>query len=483
MQQINTQSITRYFVVGIMISTFLCMIIVLQAPIILSLLAAMGSICFLFYIFLPDIWIIYIVFISYIFYFDFLFKGHDLFEVILPISFFALLLRRLFKEDLNFKFILSNSGPFLLYFAIGFYWFTQSGIAPTVITGKDVLGMGNFSSYYNILLNILAILLPFIAVVKVKDLAKFFRILLFLFILKAIFLVLYVISGGSLYIPCFLPIVSENLGTYILSQGMSRIDAISVISYFIILYIMFWGDNFQKYIKWVIISLALGINIVWGGGRVDLICSVFTLMFVNIIRSQHFNFKEVLKIFTKFAVLTAVLLISLGFLTKHIAPNQQERFAEIINLKKAYERRIGGDISRPEMWHYAIQEGLKKPLLGNGISQYFAFDKYQSAAYGNVATGGAHNKYISIFYSFGLIGLFLFLWGSKNFFSKLLYLKRWQPHVIWDFFLMYFVVTYLIRFNLEGGVSSPYLIFFFFVGYVLSYKVCRVNSDLIKNEI
>lgn len=444
----------------------------------------MGIICFLFYILLPDRWIIYIVFISYVFYLDFLFKGHDLFEAILPISFLTLLLRRLSKKDLNFQFILRSSWPFLLYFAIGFYWFTKSGIAPTVITGKDVFGMGNFSSYYSIFLNMLAILLPFIAVVEVGDLARFFRILLFFFILKAIFLVLYVISGGSFYIPCFLPVVSENLGTYILSQGISRIDAMSVMSYFIILYVVFWGDNLKKYIKLLIILFSMGINITWGGGRVDLICGVLTLIFVNIIRSQKLNFKGALKSFAKFATVIAVLFISLNFMVKPIMPkNQQERFAEIINLKKAYERRIGGDISRPEMWRYAMQEGSKKPLLGNGISQYFDFDKYQSDAYGNVATGGAHNKYISIFYSFGLIGLLLFLWGSKNFFSKLLYLKRWQPHILWDFFLMYFAVTYLIRFNLEGGIKSPYFIFYLFVGYILSYKLYRVSNDLNKNEI
>ncbi|MHA2052207.1 MAG: O-antigen ligase family protein [Candidatus Hodarchaeales archaeon] len=476
MQQINSQSTTQYFVVGAIIFTFICLMIVLQKPIILSLLLIMGIICFLFYMLLPDRWVIYIVFISYIFYLDFLFKGHDLFEAVLPISFFVLLIRRLLKKDLNLLFIWSKAWPFLLYFAIGFYWFTQRGMAPTVITGKDVFGMGNFSHYYNIFLNMLTILLPFIVTIEVEDLVRFLKVLLFLFILKAIFLVVHVISGSSFYFPGFLPYFSAHLRD-LSGSGAFRIGAISGISYSIILYIVFWSDNFQKHLKWIIILFALCINIIWGGGRADLICSIFILIFVSIIRSQKFYFGEVLKSVAKFATLTAVILISFNVLAKYIAPNQQERFAEIVNLKNAYEKRIDGDNTRPEMWRYAVEEGLKKPLLGNGVSQYFDYEKYQRAAYGLVATGGAHNKYISIFYSFGLIGLTLFLWGSKNFFSKLFYLKKWQPYVLWDFLLMHFIVVYLIRFNLGGGISSQYFIFYFFVGYLLSYQARKAGVD------
>lgn len=475
MQIANNQPITKYLVISVITLILFYLILILQKPIILSLLMIIGGICFLVYMLLPDKWIIYSIFLSYIFYFDFLFKGHDLFEAILPISFIILLLRRFFKKDFDLRVILKNCWPFLLYFAIGFYWFTQQGMAPTIITGKDVLGMGNFSYYYNIFLNMLSLLLPFIAIVEIEDFAKFLRVLLFLFIIQSVFLIFHIALNRSFYIPCFLPFV---MGLRDFSRpGMSRIGAISNISYILILYTVFWGDNFQKYIKWSIISLALSMNIIWGGGRIDLICSVFILMFVSIVKAQKFDLKEVLKVFAKFSFIIVVILVFFNLLGKYILPKQQERFTEILNLKKAWEKRIGGENTRMEMWRYALQEGLKKPLFGNGISQYFERTKFQHIAYGNVATGGAHNKYVSIFYSFGIIGLLVFLWGSKKFFCKLFYLRKEYSHVLWNFLLMYFLIMYFIRFNLGGGIKAQVFIFYFFIGYILSfYRGCKSNN-------
>lgn len=480
MLKIDSQSATEYFVISGMIFTYICLLFLLQGPVILSLTIILGSIFSLFFILLPDKWIMIAVFLSYIFHLDFLSKGHDLFEAILPLSFLILLFRRLVRKDLNWQFIWRKSWPFLLYFAIGFYWFTQMGMAPTLITGQDVFGMGNFSYYYNILLNMLTILLPFIVAVEIEDFAKLLKVILFLFILRAIFLVAYMISESSFYIPGFLPYFSGNLRNFS-RLGVFRIGSVSNISYLLILFIVFWSDSFPKSVKWLLIFSAIGMNIIWGGGRVDLICAFFVLTFSNIIKSQKFCLSEALKSVAKFATIIVVVLLSFNLIA-FISPNQRERFAEIINLKGAYEKRLDRENTRPEMWRYAIEEGQKKPLLGHGVSQYFDYTRYQRAAYGLVATGGAHNKYISIFYSFGLIGLFLFLWGSKNFFSQLFHLKKRHPHTLWSFLLMYFFIDYLIRFNLEGGVVSQYFMFYFFVGYILSYEVYKDNDDFIKNE-
>lgn len=477
MQRINNQSIAEYFVISATVSILFCLVIILQKSPILSLLFVIGGVSLLIYALVPDKWIIYTVFFSYVFYLDFLFKAHDLFEAILPISFLVLLFRRLLKRDIDFHFIWKRSWPFLLYFSIGLFWFTQTGQMPTIISGKDVIGIGNFSLYYHMFLNMLAMLVPFIAVVKVRDLEKLLKLLLFFFIVQAIVMTVFIALGKSFYIPVLLPF-QRGLRDLSSSEA-TRIGTVSNISFFIILYIVFWGDIFPKYIKWLIILWSLGINIIWGGGRVDLVSSIFILIFVNIIRSKKLNLSEYFRSFASFIFVTSVVLVSFNVLAKYIAPKQKERFDEIINPKAAYERRVGGDKNRVEMWRYALREGSKRPLLGHGLSPYWEYEsgKFQSGAIGLVATGSAHNKYISIFYSFGVIGLLLFLLGSKNMFKNLLHLKKGKLDILWDFLLMYFIVAYL-RFLLGGGVADQAFTFYFFVGYILSYRSTKVENSL-----
>ena len=482
MQRINSRSITEYFVTVATISILVYLVILLHKPPILSLLFVVGGVFLLIYSLVPDKWIIYTVFFSYVFYLDFLFKAHDLFEAILPVSFLILLFRRLLKRDIAFHFIWKRSWPFLLYFSIGLFWFTQTGEAPTIITGKDVMGVGNFSRYYNMFLNMLAFLVPFIAVVKVRDLEKLLKLLLFFFIVQAIVMTVFTALGKSFYIPVVLPFQKGLID--LSSSEVMRIGAVGNVSFLVILYIVFWGDMFPKYIKSLIIISFLIINIVYGGGRCDLASSIFILVFVDIIRSKKLNFGKLFKNFALFILIVSVLLVSFNVLAKYMAPKQQERFAEIINLKKAYERRVGGDNTRVEMWRYVFREGLQRPLLGHGISSYWEWEsrKFQTGAIGLVSTGSAHNKYISIFYSFGAIGLLLFLLGSKDIFRKLMHLRKEGFHILWDFFLMYFVVAYL-RFLIEGGVTGQAFMFFFFIGYILSYRSEKVENSVSKSKI
>jgi hypothetical protein len=437
----------------------------------------------LIFISLPDKWLIYVAFLSNVLYLDFIFKGyeffdkgHSLLEIMLPITFIILLFRRLFKKDINFQFVLTQSWPFLLFFAIVCYWFAHKGMMPTIISGKDSAGMGNFSILYNNLLNILALLFPFVAILKKEELTSFLRLLLLILIIKTVFLVIHILSQGSFYLPLFIPFDSD------LSRGVNsevnRIGEISSLSFALILYTLFFGRDIKKILKYLIIFFAISVNIIWGGGRTELICSVFVIMFVDLIRCKQILLRDMLGTAVKFIGTVIALVILFNLFSAYIPSDQQKRFGEIINLKQAYENRIGEDYSRIEMWSYAIREGLKKPLLGHGFSQHWNFEEADVAAHGMVQMGGAHNKYLQIFYSFGAGGLFVFFYGSKKFLSKLIILKKRQPHLIWDFLTLYFLTTYLFKFNFEGGIIGFLFMFYFFIGYILAYPMYMHDTEI-----
>ena len=71
----------------------------------------------------------------------------------------------------------------------------------------------------------------------------------------------------------------------------------------------------------------------------------------------------------------------------------------------------------------------------------------------------------------------VFLWGSKKFFTQLLSIRRSKPDILWDFLLMGFIVSYFIRFLFEEGATTQNFIFYFFIGYILSYHTTKTDEE------
>lgn len=474
---LNHQLLPYFFIFFIIICLF-SLIFIFNVSFALSLVILSSCIILLISINLQDKWILLAVFMSHFLYLDFLPKGHSLFKVVLPLAFFMLLFRRLNRNEIDIKFVFEKSWHFLLYFFVGFFWFTQTGLAPSIITGKDAFGLGNFALYFNILLSMTALLLPFISKLEISDFIHLIKICLVILILKALVLAVYVSTGRSFFIPLAVP-YSKNMIEF--SQlGYVRIGDISNISFFIILFSIFLEKKLNKFLKWPVVVFALSINIIWGGGRLDLISSVFILTFAHVFMVKKLNLAVILKSLFKFSAVVLVVLILFVTLTNFLAPKQKERFAEILNPRRAYEVRQGAVVSRMEMWKYAIQEGFQQPWIGHGISPYFDETTYFRRSNYFVEAGGAHNQYITIFYTLGLLGLLPFLLGSVLLFRKLMFFKRNHFFYLWGLFLLFFLEEYFVRFLLSGGFSTVNFIFYFFVGYVLSYRINVKNTLRIK---
>ncbi|GHC05125.1 hypothetical protein GCM10007047_22630 [Cerasicoccus arenae] len=121
-------------------------------------------------------------------------------------------------------------------------------------------------------------------------------------------------------------------------------------------------------------------------------------------------------------LLSALLLGAAFFLFLNV----NESFRERINT--AIE--IGGESSRPVMWHAAWKQFLDEPVLGNGVGAYdFLFEGQRPEGF-NLSPGHVHNDYLETLADQGLIGLVLF-WAPV---ALILYLafREWlrQPDTV-----------------------------------------------------
>jgi exopolysaccharide production protein ExoQ len=163
------------------------------------------------------------------------------------------------------------------------------------------------------------------------------------------------------------------------------------------------------------------------------------------------------------------------------------------------EKDLGGN-GRDELWGYLIQRALEKPWLGYGYcgfwfnpvevygvirNTWFGGELngdtnrilYSAAALG---TGHAHNGYIDLFLSLGIVGLALFalsficiLWGV----AKLIRSSK-TTESLW--MLMYLIFMALLNLTITGTLLDPQHLFW--ILYVSISCSVGVQNERISNR-
>lgn len=89
-------------------------------------------------------------------------------------------------------------------------------------------------------------------------------------------------------------------------------------------------------------------------------------------------------------------------------------FFLLIHLNDTFAERIetsievGGESSRPVMWHAALKQFLDAPILGNGVGAYdFLFEDHRPEGF-NRTPSHAHNDYLETLADQGIVGFLLF---------------------------------------------------------------------------
>ena len=347
--------------------------------------------------------------------------------------------------------------PYFMFFTIIAYWYFTSGLAPTIIFGGRS-GEGNFLSYFRNFLNLLALLLPFFLTISLNDLKKVFTVIMWIYIVELIIVIVCYLSGK---------IESAIKG------GVIRIGTIASLSFYVGFYVLFFGR--RAFGRWIhpITYLCLLLNLFWGGGRTALVMLLLAYLWSCFTykdnRSDVFvhrarNIKPVLAYAT---VLILIWVVS----TEYLPSTQAERFGELLNVRQ--ESYVGdnilGNSGRIAQWRYALLDS-QWLAFGRGFTKYFDLDDYDTLIERQVETGGAHNLYVSIFYTFGYVGAGLFFVHMLIVSRKLyLFYKAKQLDETAMFICGFLIIWYLPAALFSLGISGHFFLAYFLTGYVLSF--------------
>ena len=427
-----------------------------------SIQALIGLFAALFFSRTKDIYILYLLFFTEFIFWEFIDLPLDPIQIITPVIFFAKLFSNKISKVLKPKF-LSIIWPFYAYFFIAFLWFIKVGLLPNFIS-NNLSSNGNFTLFYNMYVNFCLLLIPVLLKVNFKELENLFRNL-FILITIQLFLATFRQIYPDLYLP-FLMTSSfgETLG-YAVAENTSRNSVVSLFSYYLIFLTLFFIKSRFKY---VYIFLFLIINLVFGGGRIELISSLFLIfLYINLIKNRKNILSKSLNLFKVFIPVVIVIFLGFNFL---LPQEQKDRFSEITNIQSSDEFDSENDNVRISMWLYAIEGFKKSPLIGNGISKYNRVVDFSSVAVRNVSIGGAHHTYLSILYSFGFFAFLFFIIGNIKVLKNLN--KSRFGNIVLNFIFLYILVEFLVRFNLGGGVKKINFLYYILMGLAISY-VCN----------
>ncbi len=447
-------------------------VFVLEKTVITSLVMTVGILGACLLLTVSDDVVVGTCVVTSLFYFDF-FRGHELSQVLVPLAFGVLFVRRLLDRRCSFAVGMLVITPFTLCFLLAVYWYTQTGSAPTAFQGSGAGMSGNFRAYYNNALNYLTLLLPFLAPIRKETLIRILEVCLLLYLVQSAVLVVRYALKLSFYVPVFLPygfaLKDVNIGDF------ARIGEISTISSTIVILVCFFGSPMVRRLKWPIVAYALALNIIWGGGRIDLICSLAVLAIAGRATTKTVNLRTLVAGSARLLGAVALVVVMFSLFSSVLPEEQQERFAEILHPQEAYKRRAEGGrgANRIRMWEYGIRKGVEAPIMGHGIAGETSSSKYNAKFERFVAIGAAHNKYVSLFYIYGLLGFVSFLWGISRVLKAVFKISDMEYSALWRYITVYFIVTLCLRWFFEGGVVAHEFLTYFLAGYVLSYALVQ----------
>jgi len=345
--------------------------------------------------------------------------------------------------------------PYFLFFLIVAYWYSTSGLLPTLIFGGRG-GEGNFKLYYANFLNLLALLLPFFLKINRRDFKRAFTVAMWIYIVELIV----VIVGYQLDI-------IHALGR----MEAVRISMLARISFYVGFLVLFFGkDTFWDWTHLIVCSCLL-LNLFWGGGRMEFGMLLFAYMWYCFTsrdsRSRVFAAATRRKAILAYA--TVLIIIWMAW-TYYLPSAQAERFDELLNPFQSkdlgtVEIETGGRLAQ---WHYAVVDS--PPLaFGRGFTKYFDISDYDTLVARQVETGAAHNLYASIFYTFGYVGLASFLLHLFILARKLWSFYKVVPYDQTAMFICGFLmIWYLVYSFFAASISGYFFLPYFLTGYILS---------------
>ena len=389
----------------------------------------------------------------------------ELKHIIVPIFAFMLFFRERGFNSLRKKNFAYTLGV-LVYFGIAFYWFIRNGMLPNYVSGNEDSNYGNFIVFYNIFCNSC---LFFIGMNINFNLIRISRIIKYLGLLLSLQVLLMFIGkiSNSFYVPILMPGRGDSRIITSAFSDMNRDGNLSQYCYFGALFV---AASFNKFRSLIIIGLA-GINLLFGGGRTDLISIIF-ILFVCELLERGVTAWLVLKISGSAIVLLSVFWLSGNYLTI----GQLDRFSDILNPMESSEMDSNNN-GRMAMWTYSLEKFREKPILGNGVSRKNSVSGGLAYAR-NVSLGSSHQFYLSVLYSFGLVGFFSLMYTILRSFSLIRKVRRFDTTGVINFVLLLLLSYVLVQFWTSGGVKKFYMLLFLFLGIVPQFSKLKKKSEV-----
>lgn len=209
--------------------------------------------------------------------------------------------------------------------------------------------------------------------------------------------------------------------------------------------VLIWSSFVKKKNKLVYVIatvLSMYLNFMTGGRKAVLLPMIFLIVFINI------HFKKRIKYKIKWGLLTIGILFLIFYASLNITVLYEVFGYRLID---TIDGLLGKDISSTEtiisnmqremMIKYGISIWMKSPLVGNGFGLFHELAK----EYGLYRTY-AHNNYVDLLVSGGIILSGTYYWIHFKLFKEILAIRKKYKDDLLDFFFSMIVVTLISDF-------------------------------------
>ncbi|MFC1810150.1 O-antigen ligase family protein [Patescibacteria group bacterium] len=241
-----------------------------------------------------------------------------------------------------------------------------------------------------------------------------------------------------------------------------------------------------KTVLWIgliLLGLTLILTASRGGVFAVLVAGVFWLIFI-------LKKKKLSKKTFKYTIAGLILAAILGILLS----GPISKIGVVERTTSTITFVLQGNVPDRVSWWFSSFEMIKdKPLLGHGLSSYKdIYNKYRRTDYrvpddaqDQITPETAHNDYLNIFATQGLIGFLIYAAMIVMLFVYTLrYMKKADDKDrIYVFGLLTALLVYLIQVSISFGTVTTLFIFYTLIGALISYAEIDKKEIQIKNNI
>lgn len=211
-----------------------------------------------------------------------------------------------------------------------------------------------------------------------------------------------------------------------------------------------------------------------------------------------------------------IFLISIYLLPVHVFVKQQYKlrivlltslvivssiivFLLLINLQTILVDVLGKNTEfngRTPIWSLCIEQALKRPWLGYGISGFWGSRESivilrttwakNHVSVDTLQLFNSHNSYIEVLLQLGFIGFFLYAVNLLSTFTRVIYLWMSNPTIETFWMFQTVIILFLFNFTDNGGILSRETIWIIYVSISLSSAVwiqkVKINRQLRKHH-